>query len=206
MPKADKLIAVAKELGVSPLYLLDGDEGEDAPTAEEMKMISLFRTLDSRGQEIVNAVLMAESKQMLLQTMAPQLPVGTKIIPLFGTAAAAGPGEPDTNLPWEEYEVPDYSPAEFAIRISGDSMEPELPDGSVALCIRRRPSVGDLTIMSVNGFLLVKQFIKDFYGNVYLRSINRQRKDCDYDIMASGNDTVMCFGIVLVDHKIPLAE
>ena len=127
-----------------------------------------------------------------------------KIIPLFGTAAAAGPGEPDTGLPWEDYEVPADSRAEFAVRISGDSMEPVLHDAQIALCDRRRPEIGELTVIMVNGSLLCKQFITDG-RNIYLRSLNRARKDCDYDIWESGSDTVKCFGTVLAKH-VPLVE
>ena len=36
----------------------------------------------------------------------------TKIIPLLSTAAAAGPGEMDTGLPWEKYTVPADSKAD----------------------------------------------------------------------------------------------
>ncbi len=128
-----------------------------------------------------------------------------KIVPLFGTSAAAGPGEPDTGMPWEDYAVPEDSRAEFAVRITGDSMEPELHDGQIALCVKRRPEVGEMAVMMVNGAMLVKQYIKDYYGNIYLRSLNRARKDCDYNIMATGNDTVKCFGTVLA-KRVPLVD
>ena len=42
-------------------------------------------------------------------------------------------------------------------------------------------------------------------GNIYLRSLNRARKDCDYNIMATGNDTVKCFGTVIAE-RVPLVE
>ncbi len=131
-------------------------------------------------------------------------PASEKIIPLLGTAPAAGPGEFDTGLPWEEYTVPADSRADFAVRISGDSMEPELTDGQIALCVEKTPQIGELAIMMVNGSLFVKQYIRDNYGNVYLRSLNRDRKDCDYDIKASGNDTVQCYGTVITARRIPL--
>ena len=127
-----------------------------------------------------------------------------KIIPLFGTAAAAGPGEPDTGEPWEDYAVPADSRAEFAVRITGDSMEPELHSGQVAMCTKRRPVNGELAVLMVNGSLLCKQFITD-RENIYLRSLNRARRDCDYDIWATGNDTVRCYGTVL-HPPVPLVE
>lgn len=129
----------------------------------------------------------------------------TKIIPLLSTAAAAGPGEMDTGLPWEKYTVPADSKAGFAVRISGDSMEPVLTDGQIALCAEKTPQVGDVAVMMVNGALLVKQFIGDGH-NIYLRSINRKRKDADVDIWESGNDTVVCYGTVIMKKRPPLVD
>ena len=97
------------------------------------------------------------------------------------------------------------STAQFAVRISGDSMEPELHDGEVVLCVRRRAQIGELAVIMVNGFLYVKQYIADSFGNIYLRSLNRQRKDLDVDIMASGNDTVTGYGVVIHRH-VPLVR
>ena len=129
----------------------------------------------------------------------------TKIIPLLSTAAAAGPGEMDTGLPWEKYTVQADSKADFAVRISGDSMEPLLTDGQIALCAEKTPQVGDITVMMVNGALLVKQFIGDGH-NIYLRSINRKRKDADVDIWESGDDTVVCYGTVIMKKRPPLVD
>ncbi len=85
-------------------------------------------------------------------------------------------------------------------------MEPVLHDGQIALCAEKSPHIGDVAVMMVNGCLLVKQFIADNYGNLYLRSLNRARKDADLDIMASGNDTVSCYGIVILPKRPALAE
>ena len=128
-----------------------------------------------------------------------------KIIPLFGSSFAAGSFEPGTqDDPFEDYEVDADSKAEFAIRVSGDSMEPELHDGEIALCTKRRPEIGEIVVCLVNGSFYVKQFITDG-RNIYLRSVNRKRKDADLDIWHSGNDTVKCFGTV-IHKRIPLVQ
>ena len=128
-----------------------------------------------------------------------------KIIPLFGTAAAAGPGEMDTGLPWERYPVPADSNADFAVRISGDSMEPLMHDGQIVLCEEKSPQVGDIAVMMVNGALLIKQYISDGH-NTYLRSYNRERRDLDLDIWETGNDTVVCYGIAIMKKRPPLVD
>ena len=197
--------AIADTLSVPVERLLGAGDSDDPAgiSSSEMLMIRKVRTLDEYGKRLVNLIVDEEAKRMLETAVMEQT---TKIIPLFGTSAAAGPGEPDTELPWENYEVPEDSKAEFAVRVTGDSMTPLLADGEVALCVKRRPQVGDLAVIMVNGALLVKQYIRDNYGNVYLRSLNRARKDCDYDIMASGNDTVLCYGIVLLKKRPALVE
>ena len=90
------------------------------------------------------------------------------------------------------------------MKISGDSMEPYLHDGEVVLCKRKRPEIGDLAVIMVNGFLVVKQYITDGL-NIYLRSMNRNRKDLDVDIWSSGNDTVVGYGTVIL-KKLPLVR
>lgn len=61
-----------------------------------------------------------------------QVPQG-KIIPLYELAACAGNGfYTDGDVSSEDHES-DNSNADFAIRISGKSMEPTIPDGSIAL-------------------------------------------------------------------------
>jgi len=171
--------------------------------------------VDAEANEIVNAYLQFQTvgeKNIVRRALnlsaigeTNEDQIKDKVIPLFPTAAAAGKGEIDTELPWEDYEVPADSKAEFAVRISGDSMEPLLNDGQIVLCTKERPDIGDVAIVMVNGALLVKQFITDG-RNVYLRSINRKRKDCDYDIWESGNDTVICYGTVILKKRPPLVD
>lgn len=204
IPKADKAYLVAKELGVSMEYLVTGIKnspaGNGGLSEGDANILWAYHKATPADRQIIDNIV---SRYLPGCAEAVQR---VKFVPLFGTSAAAGPGEPDTELPWENYEVPEDSRAEFAVRITGDSMTPVLADGEVALCQKRRPQVGDLAVIMVNGALLVKQYTRDNYGNVYLRSLNRARRDCDYDIMASGNDTVMCYGTVLLNHRVPLAD
>ena len=132
-------------------------------------------------------------------------PKPTRIIPLFGARFAAGRGEPDFGNPWEDYAVPADSPADFAVHITGSSMEPYLPDGSVALCRKGLPRDGDVAALLVDGGLLVKQVCEDSFGNLYLFSLNRSRKDADDRIAHDSGRDVRCFGVVLMD-PVPLPK
>lgn len=171
------------------------------PTAKS-EIENKYNALDDHGKALVDSVLDLEYLRCAGQKV--QIQSKKKIIPLFGVSFAAGPGEPDTEAPFEDYEVDADSKAEFAIRVSGDSMEPELHDGEIALCTKRRPEIGEIVVCLVNGSFYVKQFITDGL-NIYLRSVNRKRKDADLDIWNSGNDTVKCFGTV-IHKRIPLVQ
>lgn len=203
MPRRSTMKSIAETFGVSIDELTGSPSRNPAALShDELAMMQKIRALDEHGRKMVSMVLEEETRRLREKTGD----VGqNKVIPLFGTAAAAGPGEPDTGLPWEDYAVPADSKADFAVRISGDSMEPVLHDGQIALCLKRRPDVGELAVMMINGALLCKQFITDNYGNVYLRSLNRARRDCDYDILVSGTDTVTCYGVVIT-KRVPLVE
>ena len=172
----------------------------DQITKAEYSMVRSYRRAEPADKQIIDNII----ARYPVDELPEAAPAEDKIIPLFGTAAAAGPGEMDTGLPWEDYAVPADSPADFAIRISGDSMEPVLHDGQIALCAEKTPQIGDVAVFMVNGAMLVKQFIADNFGNIYLRSVNRDRRDADLDIMASGNDTVTCYGTVLLPQRPPL--
>ena len=174
---------------------LDSLSGE---TQKEDSIIQKIKSLDARGRRVVDAVIEVESGSKIVEIPKPQ----TKVIPLF--TAAAGPGDQQSQDGFEEYEVPADSKAKFAVKISGDSMEPHLHDGDIALCVRRRPEIGELCVIMVNGLIYVKQYITDGM-NMYLRSLNRERKDCDVDVWASGNDTVTAYGTVIF-KKLPLVK
>lgn len=207
-PDLEVLLKLAEYYDTTVDALLRHHESssESQPTTDEWALIQKIRTLDEHGKKMVTFTIEQEAIRVLELAASKQIEEAEKIIPLFGTSAAAGPGEPDTDNPWEDYASPAKIGADFAVRISGDSMEPLLQDGEIALCEKRKPDIGEIAVIMVNGALLVKQYIKDYYGNVYLRSLNRSRKECDYDIMSSGNDTVTCYGVVITSHKIPLVD
>lgn len=201
-PKAEFWMMLADKYHVSIDYLMGfTDDPHRTKYGARSKVEASYYGLDEHGRRLVDAVMEIEGERMESTPVIPLRP--TKIIPMF--VAAAGPGEPVPDEPFNEYEVDQESGAQFAVKISGDSMEPELRDGEIVLCERKRPEIGELAVMMVNGFLLVKQYIEDGYGNMYLRSINRARKALDVDIWATGNDTVTPYGRV-IGRKPPLVR
>lgn len=193
-PGVDRVLAVADYFCV-PIEFLMGRQIKIAQSAVERR----YDALDEHGKALVDSVLDIEYRRCTDTIINKP---SNKVVPLF--PAAAGPGEPVDGDAFEEYEIPADSKADFAVRISGDSMEPEFAHGDIVLCQKRKPADGDIAVMLVNGSLVVKQYIAA-YGNIYLRSLNRQRKNLDIDILASGNYTVQGWGTVM--HKrIPLVD
>ena len=115
-----------------------------------------------------------------------------------------GWGEPDFGNLWEDYRVPADSPADFAIRINGDSMEPYLPDGSIQLGIKGSPADGDVAALIVDGAFYIKQICLDSEGNLHLFSLNRARRDMDLTVWASAGSNISCFGVIPLKKRVPL--
>ena len=169
---------------------------------EAQRIARDFDSLDGWGKSAVRAVTDAEL--IRIRGSAEETAAEKKIIPLFGNSFAAGVAEPDFGNNWEEYQVPAESRADFSIHINGDSMEPYLPDGSIALGRRGKLEDGDVGAFLLDGEFLCKQFCYDYLGNIYLFSLNRKRKDADVTIWHDSGRSLMCFGKILMDKPVPL--
>lgn len=194
-PNNEMLLKLGEALNCSVSDILS-DTLETRLLETSNPLVKKYNALDAHGKEAVDSILDLEYKRCARPVKAP-----TKVIPLF--PAAAGPTDQRDEEPFEEYETD--QDADFAVRISGDSMEPELHDGEIVLCKKRKPKDGEIAVISVNGSILVKQYICDSFGNLYLRSLNRKRQDSDMDIMASGNLSVRGYGTV-IHKRIPLVK
>ena len=172
---------------------------------EGLELARTYDSLDDHGRRVVRAVAQEECGRMEMEAaaLAETAPAAVKVIPLIGNSFAAGRGDPDFGNPWEDYEVPADSLADFAVRINGNSMEPYLPDGSVALGQKRPPRDGEVAALLLDGEFLCKQVCQDMVGNLYLFSLNRARKDADVTIPHDAERSLTCFGTILMEH-VPL--
>lgn len=197
----DLLLRICGELNVPVETFYDRHVQSALPSVEEMGLLSKYRSLDEHGRRTASLVI--ESELERINSAVEKTSAQTKIIPLYYTPAAAGYASPALGDDYEEYEVPADSGADFAARISGDSMEPVIPDGSTVL-VKRGEVLrdGEVGLFFVDGDMKCKQFCQDSQGNVYLFSINRARSDADVVIPADSGLTVCCFGKVLL-KKIP---
>lgn len=198
----DMLLRICDVLGV-PVQTFCGSAGPELPSAGELALLTKLRALDEHGRELAELVIDRETERVRREREAreEQTP---RIIPLYLTPAAAGYASPSLNEDYEDYAVDADCAADFAVRIDGDSMEPVLHDGGVALVKRSAIKNGDVGMFFVDGDMKCKQYLRDNYGNVYLFSVNRARADADVTIPASSGVTLCCFGKVLLERQPPL--
>ncbi len=193
---------LARALG-RPLDDFDQEAaGRTGLSQEAMGLARDFDGLDSHGRRVVRAVVGEEKRRMAARRETAEKPAN-KVIPLFGNAFAAGLGEPDFNNLFTDYSVPADSGAEFAVRINGNSMEPYLHDGSVALGQKRTPRDGEVAALLLDGEFLCKQVCQDSLGNVYLFALNRDRKDADVTVAHDAERSLTCFGTIIME-RVPL--
>ncbi len=194
----DRLELLAQRLGVTPAYLT-GWESDAAALPEKLEALAEpFGRLDDDGQDKVigyTAELVSSGKYVRAE---PQPPV-TILFPkakrrrdgfvefkVYDQPAAAGLGNyidtPDFTV--EQYPAA-LAPegAEFGVRISGDSMEPDIPDGCTAF-VRPTPAVepGEIGIFVLDGQAYCKKLIADRRARkAKLRSLNPKYADIVVD-------------------------
>jgi SOS-response transcriptional repressor LexA len=120
--------------------------------------------------------------------------------------AAAGYASP---IEGEDYELIPLDPkaprgADYCISISGDSMEPYIHDGELAY-VKRGADMQpfDVGVFFVDGDVLCKQYCVDSFRNLYLLSANPAREDANRTITADSGSSVVCYGKVLLRHRLP---
>jgi len=128
-------------------------------------------------------------------------PSNVRIIKLYELAACGGSGffMGNEDIPYKDIEVENPS-ADFAVIISGCSMEPTLPDGSVLLVKEvQELNDGDIGVFLVDGESMCKRYNKDDDGTVILVPDNDSG---EYDsILVDSNMLCIIRGRVLGIHE-----
>jgi len=112
-------------------------------------------------------------------------------IRLYDVPVAAGSGSFLDSDAYEEIEVDDTVPgdADFAVRVSGDSMEPRFIDGQIVFIRKQQTlAVGEVGIFEMNGDAYIKKL-----GQSRFISLNPRYKP----IMLGEFDSVHVFGKVV---------
>ena len=157
---------------------------------EEKLIIKKYRELDIHGRDMVDTVIEKEYERCtaVIEEENPEI-IQIKLSQL---PASAGTG---VDLSEENYQIMSIRAsdlarqADFAVRVSGDSMETTFYDGDILL-IESMPFInkGDIGIFVLNGDGYVKE-----YGGDRLISHNKKYPD----IRLTEHDVVICSGRVI---------
>ena len=202
LPDLDTFFRICDIYHVSNILATFGYTTPSSSPALTADALSVAARYDAAAPALKKAVLSI----LDLQPSVPEPePVKlARVVPLLGQRFAAGVAEAPGDLFMEDYETEDPR-AEFAIHVNGDSMAPYLPDGSIALGVKRIPEDGEVGAFWLDGGFLVKQFCSDSEGNVYLFSLNRARSDADVPIRAGSDRDLRCVGTILM-KRLPLPD
>ena len=199
-PKLSTVEAICKALGCTISDLLSespipeknnkANNMWDSFSSNEIQHIKKYRTLDEHGKKMVDFTLNEEYERctVVVQEQPETKYINLKIAQL---PASAGTG---VELSDENYEIlpVKYSElteqADFAVTVSGDSMQPTYYDGDILLVENIPAQIGDIGVFVVDGDGYVKE-----YGGDRLISHNEEYPD----IMLKDHDYVMCSGKVI---------
>jgi len=108
--------------------------------------------------------VLSENPQFIITDKTVVSDVKVRFMKLYDVPAAAGLGEYLDNVSYEEIEIDESVPenADFAIRVSGDSMEPRFIDRQI-IYIKRQITlnIGELGIFVLNGDSFIKKLGKN---------------------------------------------
>lgn len=171
-------------------------------------LVEKYTTLDAHGRYLVNIVCDAEFERVRKKSISHYNHENQKrYLPLYSSPSAAGIAAPlegnDFEMLLVDESVPDE--ADYAVRISGDSMSPYIHDGDVVFVKETQSlSIGDVGIFCVDGAMYCKQYYIDKKRNLSLISANPDRKNTNIFIPHNSSSAVSCCGKVILGHSIQL--
>ncbi len=215
-PSCDKIISIANYLNAPIEYLLLGTEGTRELTFDAQQLLNYYNQLDKMDKGIVLgkaealAELAAERRATKRAADQPKKPreidapasdplpndeqkgSETCEITYFDYPASAGTGLFLDETTAEKLTVratPEALSADYAIPISGDSMEPDFSSGNIVL-VKSCPGVseGEIGIFVLDG----EAYIKEYGGNCLI-SHNQEYSP----IMLKEYKAAVCLGLVL---------
>jgi transcriptional regulator with XRE-family HTH domain len=164
-PSADQIVLLCDKLEISADILLGTEHDYLAISYKGQRIGRLYDKADQRDQTAVETILSRYDDEIAyIPTQAPDMEVSEEIyperkLPLHILPASAGDG---LFLDSSDYDMVTVGPevpgrASFGVRISGDSMEPDYPDGYIAWAQLGEVRDGEIGIYAVNSDGYIKK-------------------------------------------------
>ena len=189
-----RMLCDALELDVVELLGIPAPKLIHDMSGSELEHMAKYRGCDQRGKNMVDTVLDYEYNR----TLEMKGIIVKTAIKVYDRPAAAGFGE---YLSDSSFEIIDFAQnavpkgADFGVRISGNSMEPEIPDGCIVF-VKACPAIesGQIGIFSLDNDSLCKRLeVNHDHRRIRLLSTNP-----DYEpILVTSNQYLYTFGQVL---------
>lgn len=186
-PKLSTAVALATALGTTLGAMMGEEDTDGTLTPDEKKLLSDYRASDDYGKALLRKVAEMESGRTADFTVtdaertvhaAEPLPEKAAVItlPLYLLPVSAGTGAVLDNSDRETIDVrAGYGAelADFALRVSGNSMEPRFRNGDVLLVKQQHEvNFGELGIFIADGEGYFKRYMGD-----RLHSLNPEYPD-----------------------------
>lgn len=196
-PKIEHLYRIAEFFNVSHDVLMTGENKNNPLPDDELELLTYYKELPEREQMklIGRASALAEvyKEQVETQVIEVEPPMIEIRHSIYKVSAGTG-YDLDDGDQWDTIEIPDTpeaNKADFALTISGDSMEPVYYNGDIVL-VRSQSAVdnGEIGIFIVEDNGYIKK-----YGGDRLISLNAAYDDImfsDYN-----PEDIRCMGLVI---------
>jgi len=168
-PSIPDLCMLADFYNITIDYLVEHSVKE-LPVTEIQALLQKYNRLSEKERRLVNilidsiAIINGEDELTDVNAIISAVPL-TRKIPLFSQPASAGAGvyleDADAEM-LSILDIPEYSSADMAIRVNGDSMTPDYKNDDIVL-VSQQPiiDIGDIGIFIYNGEGYIKKLEKD---------------------------------------------
>ena len=202
-----KAIVKLVQMGLNELGIETNKKKTPLYSSEALSVARDYDSLDKWGRQAVRELVDTEKARCEDEArFFAEVDAATedKVINLFDEGSAAGLALGETGQGCRPYTLKPEDPrgAAFAIRVDGNSMEPDFPDGSIAFVNHDEMRDGDIGVFCVDGATVIKQWHYDkFMGITYLFSLNRKRADADVVFTPGSGRSLVWQGRVITKKR-----
>ncbi len=190
-PKQEKLLSILEKNQSNPLSLAELVREMNA--SSNNLVLHHLKQLEKKGYLKRDQYNSANYQVLTI----PEKPIS--YINFYGEARCGAEGcfidgEPQDRIPMPSSLIKFRAENAFMIKAKGDSMEPNIREGDFVIAQKREDNFhnGEIVVCSINGMVVIKEYERDLYGNVLLKSFNKKHPT----ILISKDDQVLIVGKV----------